>query len=948
MIDKTTGKPVRHLDLEIGSQSFVRNVSFAPGVVYVGTDTNCLAVPLASGVAVTTLADGNCTAIKIQQDGTAWLSTDGLYRHDTQDWRRWLPGQSGAIAASSIEEDGMSNVWLGASDGLWRYFDLAREHRFSGNGARISSMAGDLNGGVVAGLANGEVWHVNRKLEATQIALPAPTETPSSPYYRGALVADGTANEIWVLSAAGLFKVDGSMPKRMAEFPSMPSNSQAVPSSLAISAEGMPCTGLLDSTVALCFKDGSWQQSAEVMDDFGGRSVAAVTFDTAGSLLAVGIRSISVAGKTQTELGPFEPTPFGVKHLFGAIANTTSVDGVDAVASGGWGGTAFLKRSGEAYREAGSGLSTVQDQPYIIRQFASHPSFGLLAGADEGLFVWNGDPISGHWKSLRDIDPRLAAGLDGVVVSDDRSFWVGSGLRLSLIELPKAAPQAEIQRSPSTDTIDTNAVTYKLSVPGLVGLPASKSTAITYSPSIANAERGVTGPTSRLDLSNLADLTTYRVTAEVTDGFLNIGPTLESKFSVKLPFYQNPYKLGAVVVAAIMFLGLLLTRRGPTGFVLLRIGRLRWSTEKDDPRFAIEVKNLGPDVVRYELEAPSALTLIRLVVDVPAPQLDASPKEILPYLVRVAEGKVRPHRERFDTAMKRAASVLGEEALPENVRFMTSQFDSGAISVDLSKSLLWLPIELANDGGASQVMLRYAIGRSVSGDVLVESEPLRSSRLRVAIFAPHLDPSTPSLPQAEAEAKSVAAAARKWGAEVDFVRPDATKQQVLDAICAANIFHYAGHAEFSSGAAGNSYLPISGGHILAAEIAAALQSAPHNLLLAFINGCGSSREDSWERGLEIYGFASAFLNNAVYFIGAQWPIQDEIAALLAGEFYARLFPASYSLWWQLIRRNPLQGTPFAEALRLARLEAREFGPEAVQTWSSYVFYGDPTRRLVLQ
>jgi CHAT domain-containing protein len=164
----------------------------------------------------------------------------------------------------------------------------------------------------------------------------------------------------------------------------------------------------------------------------------------------------------------------------------------------------------------------------------------------------------------------------------------------------------------------------------------------------------------------------------------------------------------------------------------------------------------------------------------------------------------------------------------------------------------------------------------------------------------------------------------------------------------ANVFHYAGHAEFVPGAADRSYLPIRDDRISAEDVADALKQGPRNLMLAFITGCGSSREATWERGTEVYGFASAFMRSSAYFIGTQWPIDDEFASEFAREFYSRLFPSAYDVWWRLFRRDTLTGIPFAEALRQARLRLFELGPEATQTWSSYIFYGDPTRRLVLR
>ncbi|MBH5370968.1 CHAT domain-containing protein [Bradyrhizobium glycinis] len=945
LIDRSSGKSMRRIDLALPSGAFVRNVSYARGLILVGTDKGCIGVELTDKTAPVAIADGNCSSVYMQRDGTFWLSTDLLYRHDRNGWMRWSPERSGPLTAGSVVEDSLSNIWIGSSLGLWRYFDVSRDRKFGG---RVSSMAPDPNGGLAVGLENGEVWQLSRALEATQLELPAATELPPSPYYRGALLANDPAGKLWVLSGAGLFTVSGAKAERIADYPVPGSDRVGAPSSLAVSSTGKACVGLVWSTAVLCLSDGAWKKSAEVTGQVGGSAVGAVAFDNAGSLLAVGVQSITTAADEPKEFGPFSPTPFGKNHLFGAIAFTPNVDGADVVASGGWGGTVFLRRNGKEYSDVGHGGADVQEQPYIIRQLASHPTLGLLAGGDSGLFRWEGTPMQGGWKSLRDIDPRLALPIAGVVPSTDRAFWVASDSRVTLIDLPTAAPKVRVGRSPSAATININAVTYHLAIPGLVGVPSAKTTTLAYDPPIANAARRIDGPDNRLDLSNLDDRTTYRLTATVTDGFLNVGPPESSGFSVRLPFYRNPYELVIAVLAVVGLLGLLLTRRGPTGFVLRRIGGLRWSTEKSDPRFAVEVTSVGPDMVRYELEAPSALTPVQLEVDVPSAQLDGMPKEVLPHLLRIAEGHVRPAQDDFESAVGRASRVLGEVALPESLRFVTSQFDHGTMSLDLSKSLLWLPLELADDGGGELVQLRYAIGRTVSADILAEADPPRSPRLKVAVFAPHVDASDISLPHIKAEAQAVAAAARSWGAEVTLVRADATKAEVIDALCNAHLFHYAGHAEFVPDTAGQSYLPIREDRIMAEEIANALKSKPHSLMLAFINGCGTSREASWERSAEVYGFASAFVNNAAYFIGAQWPIGDEFAASFASEFYTRLFPPAYDLWWRLVRRDRLHGVPFAEALRLARRHLREMGPDATQTWSSYVFYGDPTRRLVLQ
>ncbi len=944
IIDTTTGKATHGPVVPLESMEFVRNVSFSPGIVIMGTDHKCVAVPINPRLKATILAEGNCTAAYLQQDGTAWLSTNTLYRHDEQGWARWAPGQGGAISGTTVVEDGQANVWIGSYGGLWRYLDLSREHRFSPDPAQIVAIVPATDGGVTVGLENGEIWGLNRRLLPVRLDFPIGAKSPSSGYFRGVLLAATQDNSLWALTKAGLFRMDGTTITKIADYPAPVTETNKVPSSLTVSSAGRACVGISWDTRILCLHDNEWYVEGNVLPHFGGSAVAAVGFSPSGDLIAVGTQSVAILSKPGQEFGPFKPAPFGRNHLFGAFS-AIMTDMADAVASGGWGGTVFLRYSGnaidvvEARRES--------DQPYVVHQITHHPQLGLLAASDEGLYRWEGPIKTGKWQSLRQIDPRLGGPVNGIVVSRDRTFWISSGATVTLISLPFSKPTIEMRRSPDLEIVATNAVTYSLSIPGLIGLPSLKATTIAYSPPVPNAEQTIRGPSSRLDLTDLNDLTSYQLSAAVTDGFLNTGTATVSQFAVRLPFYRNPYKLGGSILLVITIGLAAMTRRGPTGFLLRRLGGLKWSTEKSDARFSVEIAEIGPETVRYELEAPSALTIIRLSADLPTDRLLDVPREVLPYLISIAEGKTRLRRETFEKAMEQAAHVLGDIAIPDSLRFTTSQFNNGAFNLDLGKSLLWLPLELADDGGGDQIMMRYAIGRTISSDRLVEAKPPRANQLNVTVFAPLIDQASSQLPRADDEARAVAAAARSWGAKVNMLPADAPKELVLKTLQNSHIFHYAGHAQFIDGDAGHSYLPTHNDRIIADDIASVLNAGPHNLLLAFINGCGSSREDSWTRGAEVYGFASAFLSNAAYFIGTQWPIRDEFAADFAKEYYAKLFPPAYDLWWRLLRRESLSGLPFAEALRLARHRVRETSPGSVQTWSSYVFYGDPTRRLIL-
>lgn len=947
IIDKTSGKPSAARRFDIGPNAFVRTVSFSADHIFAGTDSKCVAMPLDPAQEPTDLAVGNCTTVYRQADGTAWLSTNALYRNEANGWNEWSPSSVGSIVANSLLEDGMSNIWVASTSGLWRYLDLSRQHRFSNPDDRIASLLVDDSGGVFVGMKSGKVWHVDKQLRATPLLSPAGALQAGSAYFEGALLAKGGDGVIWSLSADGLFQIGAATPRRVSDYP-LPINEAArAVASFAVSSAGRICVGLTWSTEVLCLKNGHWENLLDALPYMGGSSIGAMAFDDQGALLAVGPVSVSIKGKSELTLGPFEPSPFGKVNLFGAIAVTRSVAGADAVVSGGWGRTIFLKRADDTWSTVERSVGGSQDQPYLIHSFAVHPRLGLLAATDAGVYLWEGSAETGQWRTLRDIDPRLGSWVDHIVPGEGNSFWIGAESSLTRITLPVAEPSIDISGPPEGGLIDRSAIAYQISFPGLIGLPERKTATILYDPPIPNAERRITGPTARIDLTSLSDLQSYKVQVIVADGFLNTGKPVLSEFSVRLPFYQNPYKLSLTVLALVALPALFVTRRGPTGFLLRRVGGLRWSTAKDDPQLALKIDSIHKDTVRFELEAPAAINLIRLAVDVPKIRVEGLPKEALPFLVSIAEGQASAEQEEFDSALQRVSEVLFDGALPESVRFTTSQFESGAMSLHLSKSLLWFPLELASDGQRDPLLLRYAIGRTVSGDSLVDADGLRTRRLKVAVVAPRLEPDQEQLPHLTAEAKDVANAVRSWGAEVIAVGPTASKAEVLDALCNSHLFHYAGHAEFDQLDAGQSFLPLLNDRLTAREVAEALSTRPNQLLLAFINGCGTSRETSWERADDVHGFASAFLNNASFFIGSQWPIQDEFAASFATAFYRQLFPTSYGLWWRLIRRDELSGMPFAESLRRARHAVREMSSTSDQTWSSYIFYGDPTRRLVL-
>jgi hypothetical protein len=261
------------------------------------------------------------------------------------------------------------------------------------------------------------------------------------------------AGKLWALTGAGLFMIGGAKADRVADYPVSAKERVAAPSSLAVSTGGKACVGLVWSTTVLCLSDGTWRKSAEVTGDVGGSAVGALAFDDAGSMLVVGVQSITAASDETTELGPLDPAPFGRKHLFGAISLTTQVEGADAVASGGWGGTVFLKRDGKKLFDVGHGGTDVQEQPYIIRQFASQPGLGLLAASDAGLFRWEGSggltvrPISSTIRFRRISSGRGLGDLSPISVAPDDPVGVECLLGLTRRKVERAHPSRRRHQS---------------------------------------------------------------------------------------------------------------------------------------------------------------------------------------------------------------------------------------------------------------------------------------------------------------------------------------------------------------------------------------------------------------------------------------------------------------------------------------------------------------------
>ena len=160
---------------------------------------------------------GSISSIVQDSRGLIWMGAgNGLYRYDGQNFAAFKPGAAvdslGIPSMRCMLADGRGRIWIGGSGGLLRCdaitgrferqkLDPDRE----GYGSRISALAMDLEGRILAGTAEGRVWRVDpERLEATLFFDPKEGGAAVS-----ALLAD-SGGRVWIgTDGLGLCLLDG-------------------------------------------------------------------------------------------------------------------------------------------------------------------------------------------------------------------------------------------------------------------------------------------------------------------------------------------------------------------------------------------------------------------------------------------------------------------------------------------------------------------------------------------------------------------------------------------------------------------------------------------------------------------------------------------------------------------------------------------------------------------
>jgi len=316
-----------------------------------------------------------------------------------------------------------------------------------------------------------------------------------------------------------------------------------------------------------------------------------------------------------------------------------------------------------------------------------------------------------------------------------------------------------------------------------------------------------------------------------------------------------------------------------------------------------------------------------------------------------------------DAQLRSIGGLLGEDVLQalgarleaEHSAALQHGCETVHLQLQIPGELMSYPWELLHQRG-EWLSEKFAIGRQVfTSTGLARRVPRRrEGRVRALVVGdPIFDASGvgqqwPQLPAARAEAHQVAGAFERLrnelGEVIDFdpardaligVRVDRASLRALLRDGGYDIVHFAGHGQFVPDDPEASAWLLSDGPLWALEIRNTLMDHPAPPWLVYASACEAARESKQRYQGNVFGLASAFINQGVAaYVAPLWPIEDLMAQQIALRFYHELLAERRSL---------------GEALRRAKSVARRSQADLAQRsslgWASLVLYGDPTEEL---
>jgi len=286
----------------------------------------------------------------------------------------------------------------------------------------------------------------------------------------------------------------------------------------------------------------------------------------------------------------------------------------------------------------------------------------------------------------------------------------------------------------------------------------------------------------------------------------------------------------------------------------------------------------------------------------------------------------------FIDDLQDVAQHLYDLSIPEEIQANLEEINM-PLQLIIDENLLGYFWELMHDG--KNFLCLKPIGRKIASKEFfvpdVNTELRDNLNFLIIVDPKEKDPQY-ALPNAQIEGRRIQKMLKGFKNVNSklLVGKDATRNAVLEELEKGiyDFIHFAGHASFNTEEPQDSGILLADDLLYAHEILDTIQQRPP--ILAFINACESSKtsipqgEVSFEG--DIYGLASAFLQGGVFYIGALWPVHDDVAIQTAVSFYERL----------------LSEQTIGTALMNAKQEIRNKYGNAEIGWLTYILYGDPT------
>ncbi|MDB4970865.1 MAG: hypothetical protein JWN44_6554 [Myxococcales bacterium] len=269
--------------------------------------------------------------------------------------------------------------------------------------------------------------------------------------------------------------------------------------------------------------------------------------------------------------------------------------------------------------------------------------------------------------------------------------------------------------------------------------------------------------------------------------------------------------------------------------------------------------------------------------------------------------------------------ALWRTLIPPEVQKELARGDS--LALELDEALVAVPWELMFDG-THFLCRRLSLGRVVATRQARRGDERRTVGTPIRVLVMAADPRG-DLPEVRREGEAIVEELEKHPTVSARLQSAPDRAFALRHLKDYDVVHFAGHADYVAGQAGQSGWTLSDGKLTADEIAQLGGGRPMPMLV-FGNACQSGHTEAWSGdSAEVFGLANAFLTAGVrHYLGTQWEVVDGQSALFAAELY----------------RHLADGKAIGAAVRHARAAVVERAGVAALAWASYVLYGDPDVR----